>query len=116
MRPFLILAAAVIAGSFIPASSAVAQGSDGDGRAIYLKSCRTCHGTKGTPTKQALRENPKMPTLDSTLLSKLSDDSLVTIITKGKGEGMKPFKGKLSADEIAAVAKYVRELVSSPKP
>lgn len=116
MRPFLIIAAAVFAGSLIPASTARAQASNGDGRAIYLKQCRTCHGTTGKPTKQALRENPKMPTLDAALLSKLSDDSLVAVITNGKGEGMKPFKSKLKADEIAAVAKYVRTLVASPPP
>lgn len=117
MRPSLILlAAAVFAGALVPATTALAQSGDGDGRAIYLKHCRTCHGTTGKPTKQALRENPKMPTLDVALLSKLSDDSLVAIVTNGKGEGMKPFKGKLTAADIAAVAKYARTLAKPPAP
>lgn len=116
MRTFLIFAAAVVASSLIPASTALAQTSNGDGRAIYLKHCRTCHGTTGKPTKQALRENPKMPTLDAALLSKLSDDSLVAIVTNGKGEGMKPFKSKLSTAEIVAAAKYLRILANPPAP
>jgi len=40
----------------------------------------------------------------------------VKILTRGKGEDMTSFKMKMSPPEMAAVAKYVRELGSKAKP
>ena len=50
-----------------------------------------------------------MPTFDATVLSVRSIDSIVAVLNHGKGKDMKSFKDKLSAAEIAAVAKYVKE-------
>lgn len=85
-----------------------------DGRALYLKNCRSCHGTTGRPSKQALRETPKIPTIDQEFLSGRSDDSLTVVVTRGTGKDMKSFKEKLTAQEIDAVVKYVRTL-GTPK-
>lgn len=84
-----------------------------DGRALYLKHCRTCHGTTGTPSKQALRETPKIAKLDQAFLEARSDDSLRIVITRGAGKDMKAFKDKLSREEIDAIVVYVRSLATA---
>ncbi len=86
-----------------------------DGRAIYLKNCRSCHGNTGTPSKQALRETPKIAKLDQAFLAARSDDSLRVVIANGAGKDMKAFKEKLSPQEIEAVVKYLRTLGEPPK-
>lgn len=86
-----------------------------DGKALYLKNCRSCHGTTGTPSKQALRETPKIAKLDQAFLAARSDDSLRVVIANGAGKDMKPFKEKLTAQEIDAVVKYLRTLGVPPK-
>jgi mono/diheme cytochrome c family protein len=91
-----------------------AQGA-ADGRALYLKHCRTCHGTSGTPSKQALRETPKIAKLDQAFLDARSDDSLRVVITRGAGKDMKPFKDKMTAQEIDAVVAYVRAFATAKR-
>ena len=89
-----------------------------DGKQLYLKNCRSCHGTTGAPTNQAKREHPKIRALDAEFLGKLSADSVVAVITNGfgKGDEMKPFKKKMTTEEIHAVAHYVKEVLGAPKP
>lgn len=50
-----------------------------------------------------------MPTLDSVFLAKRSQDSIVAVLNHGVGRDMKSFKDKLSPDERAAVARYVKK-------
>jgi mono/diheme cytochrome c family protein len=58
---------------------------------------------------------PKLKTLaDSTLMANLSVDSIVAVVRKGAGD-MKPFAEKLSPEEMAAVAQYVRTLPSAAR-
>jgi mono/diheme cytochrome c family protein len=84
---------------------------EADGKALYEENCRKCHGVRGTPPKAIKEKFPKVQTLDDAFLAKVSDDSLVKVMTKGvgKAEDMKSFKDKLTPAEMAAVAKYVRE-------
>ena len=81
-----------------------------DGKQLYLKNCRSCHGATGKPTKQALREHPKIRALDAEFMGTIPLDSMVAVITRGfgKGDEMKPFKDKLTKEEIEAVARYVK--------
>lgn len=69
---------------------------------IYASRCQACHGKdgKGTPVGK------KMGADD---ISKVKDSEaeIVQVITNGKGK-MTAFKDKLSAEEIQAVAKYVK--------
>jgi mono/diheme cytochrome c family protein len=83
-----------------------------DGKALYEENCRKCHGVRGTPPKTMKEKFPKIATFDETFIAKRSDDSVVKVLMKGvgKAEDMKSFKDKLSPEEMAAVAKYVREL------
>lgn len=91
---------------------ASAQGPDG--KALYLANCKKCHGVLGRPPKAMKEEYPKIATFDAAFIAKHSQDSIVTVLTKGKGEDMKPFKGKMTPAELSAVAAYVREL-ATPK-
>ena len=90
------------------APTLAAQGPDG--QALYREHCKECHGAAGRPTKTALGKYKEIKALDATLLSTRSDDSLLAILKHGAKDGkeMKSFKEKLSADEMAAVVKYVR--------
>ena len=84
---------------------------DPDGRMLYLKNCRTCHGATGMPSGENKEKYPKIKALnDSAFLAKLSDDSLLKVLVHGKGEDMKSWSDKLSHEELEAVVKYVRTL------
>jgi mono/diheme cytochrome c family protein len=82
---------------------------------LYDANCKKCHGVLGTPPKAMKEKFPKIATFDAAFIAKHTADSIITILTKGKGEDMKPFKGTLSAADMAAVAKYVHELATRPK-
>jgi mono/diheme cytochrome c family protein len=85
-----------------------------DGKAVYQENCRKCHGVIGTPPVTMKKKFPKIVTFDARFIATRSDDSVVKILTKGKGEDMVSFKDKMTAAEMTAVAKYVRELASKP--
>ncbi len=94
--------------------SAAAQA---DGAAAYKQNCRTCHGVIGVPPQRALEQYKKIATFAGPgFFAGRSDDSLVAVITKGIGKDMKPFRAKLSNDEIVAVAKYIRGLAKPKQP
>ena len=50
---------------------------------------------------------------DSAFLKGRSDDSIVAVLRRGAGRDMKPFAGKLTAEEMAAVATFIRGLASA---
>jgi mono/diheme cytochrome c family protein len=103
----LLLAAS---GSLSPASAQAA-----DGKAVYQENCKKCHGVIGTPPVTMKTKFPKIVTFDAKFIATRSDDSVVKILTKGKSEDMVSFKDKMTPAEMAAVAKYVRELASKPR-
>ena len=113
MRYRVALGLAMVAAA-LGAQRAAAQAPDG--KALYHENCKKCHGVLGTPPKTMKEQFPKIATFDAAFIAKHSQDSIVTIMTKGKGEDMKPFKGKLTPAEMAAVAGYVRELATKPRP
>jgi cytochrome c6 len=73
-----------------------------DAAALFASKCAACHGKdgKGTPAGQ------KMGAKDLTAV-KDSEAELVAVISNGKGK-MSAYKDKLSADEIKALAKFVK--------
>lgn len=106
MRSFILSLFALAA---LPAVGA-AQGVDA--KAIYLKSCKECHGVLGRPTKAALRKYDSLP--DFTLaefFAKKEDKDLLKAVRDGKGRDMKGFKDKLSPEEIEAVTRYIHTLM-----
>ena len=108
-RVALALTAGVIIS--LAAGTRVAAAQAPDGVALYRQHCRTCHGARGTPTQRMMGLYPDLKTLaDSALLAGLSVDSIVTVIKKGVGRDMKPYADKLSPEEMAAVAQFVKTL------
>jgi mono/diheme cytochrome c family protein len=109
------MAGAFVAGAFLAlglgASRAEAQAPDG--AALYKQNCRSCHGAQGVPTPRMATLYPKLKSLaDSAYLASLSTDSIAVVTRDGIGD-MKPCKDKLSADQIAAVARFVKTLADT---
>jgi mono/diheme cytochrome c family protein len=90
--------------------SAGGAGQAAEGKTPYEDNCRKCHGVRGVPPKTMKTKFPKIATFDAAFFAKHSDDSVVTVLTKGKNEDMKSFKDKLSHAQMVAVAAYIRSL------
>ena len=109
-----VLAVGIALSLTIGSRTAAAQAPDG--QAVYRQFCKTCHGVTGTPAARMLGLYPKLKTLsDSTLMAGLSIDAIVSVIRKGQGD-MKPLADKLTADQMTAVAHYVKTLPSAHTP
>jgi len=109
----------LIAGVLVVVGGALSQASAQaapDAKTLYQENCKKCHGVLGTPPKTMKAKYEKIATFDAAFIASRSDDSVVKILTKGKGEDMKSFKEKLTPEEMVAVAKYVRELAAKPHP
>lgn len=78
-----------------------------DGKPIYMKKCKSCHGENGDGDT-TIGKKVDIPSLQKT---KLGKGKIVSTVTNGvSGTKMKPYKDKLSKDEIDAVAAYVKKL------
>ena len=88
--------------------SAPAEAADADaGKAVYTKSCVSCHGADGKGNAAMAKV---MSGLDITAkeVTKQSDDELLKAIAEGKGK--MPAQKSLSKDEQKAALSYVRSL------
>ena len=93
-----------------PARVSLTQ-QEADGKAVYLKSCKDCHGVIGVPTKASMRKYDKIATFaDPAFFKTRKDSELIEAVEKGKGRDMKGFADKLSKEEIKAVVAYVHTL------
>ena len=82
-----------------------------DGKALYLKNCKQCHGVLGTPTKDAKAKYDRIASFtNAEFFATRSTDSIVTVLKKGKGRDMKSFADKLSPAEMQSVAQYIQTL------
>ena len=82
------------------------------GRAIYRTSCAACHGQSGTG-RGVLAKLIKILMMDFTNaedMREISDEELVHIIRKGKGDYMPSWEETYDYREINDVASYVRML------
>ena len=73
-----------------------------DGAAIFKAKCAMCHGADGS------KAGPQGDQADPDTKAK-GAAGLNTIVTKGQGK-MPAYEGKLSPEEISAVADYVLSL------
>ena len=107
-----VLVTGFMLGFLASAPQLTAQAAAPDGKALYTRNCRACHGPDGTPPP-ALAKSMKVPTIDPAYLTRVADDSMVNVMLKGT-KGMKPMKGKASQEEMAAIARYLRSVAGSP--
>ena len=110
----IILAAGAVLG-IVSLSSARSQTprADPDGRTLYLKNCRQCHGATGEPSSETKHKYPKIKALnDSALMARIPDDSVLAVMKHGAGKDMKAFGDRLNHEEMEAILKYVRTLPS----
>src|SRR6266545_3477931 len=82
----------------ISVSPAMAAGDPLAGKAMYDKSCKTCHGATGVANPNIVKMmKVDMKDLGSAEIQKMSDEDLKETITKGKGK-MKPVKSVAGKD------------------
>lgn len=82
-----------------------------DGKDLFGKKCKSCHGATGDGKTKIGQENDIEDWTQAGWKGKWPESKVVDIVTNGKaGTKMKPFKDKLTADEIKAVSKYARSL------
>jgi len=91
-RILFVLAAVSLAGTVLAADAA----------SLYATKCTACHGKDGKGTSVG----QKMGAKDLTA-TKASEAEVAATITNGKGK-MSAYKDKLSAEEIQALAKFVK--------
>jgi predicted CXXCH cytochrome family protein len=100
MRFILIVITLSAATTAIQAASATA------GKAVYDKSCKSCHGPDGTPNPAVAKMmKVDMKDLKSADVQAMSDDDLMKAITNGIGK-MKPVPS--AAGSAADVVAYIR--------
>lgn len=101
MKKLVMLLAAVAVIALVSAPAAQAA----DGKALYDAKCAMCHGKDGVAKKMG----EPARSFGSAEFSKTSTDEIVKTVTGGKNK-MPAYKEKLKADEIKAVADYVKTL------
>ena len=86
-----------------------ASGSEEEGKAVYLKRCKMCHGAdgKGNPAIARMLK-VEFKALDSEYVQSKKDVEFKEIITKGTGK-MAAVRGTTDS-EIESVIAYVRSL------
>jgi cytochrome c6 len=97
----LLCALASIALAGAPAAQAAA-----DGKALYDAKCAMCHGKDGV-AKPMAKGSANLN--DPKYQEATTPDELVAVIENGKGK-MKGYKGKMTPEEIKAVADYVKTM------
>ena len=96
----LLAACAVIALVSVPVAQAA------DGKALFEGKCAMCHGKDGVAKPMA---KGSANFNDAKWQGATKADAIVTVIADGKGK-MKGYKDKMSAEEIKAVADYVKTI------
>jgi|SRR5579864_1276504 mono/diheme cytochrome c family protein len=104
MRKKILSSTLLLGLSMVPAIAGPTEG-----KAVYDKSCKTCHGAEGQGNPGlAKMMKVEMKALGSKEIQAKSDEDLKNVITKGSGK-MKPVAG-LSAKQVDDVIAFVRTL------
>ena len=88
--------------------------SIGAGEQLYKKYCRFCHGADAKGNGPMAPKGTHPPDLTSGKAQDLSDGEIFAAIRDGAGpnQEMKPFKSKMTEQEMWNVVNYVRSLGS----
>lgn len=94
-----------------PKGDAKPAASSADGKAIYLKKCKSCHGVSGAADTKLAQKHDIESWKEPGWKGKWSLSKIKDIVNNGKsGTKMKAFKTKLTPEEIEAVSAYSRSL------
>ncbi len=93
-----------------------------EGQKLYMTYCSSCHGDKGRGDGAAGKALPVKPAdhTDGKLMNSLSDEFLMTIITKGgpavdKSSFMPAWGGVLKDKQLQDLLAYIRSIAIPPK-
>ncbi len=101
-----VLSIAILA--LINAASLLAADA-GNGKAVYDRSCKSCHGVDGTANPAVAKAmKVEIPDLKSQDVQALSDAEIRSVIASGKGK-MRPIKA-VSGSEADDIAAYIHTL------
>jgi mono/diheme cytochrome c family protein len=84
-----------------------------DAAANWNQHCASCHGKDGSGNTTMGKKLAVKNYQDAKVQAEFTDAKATEIIKEGvkeSGKEMKPFKGKLSDDEVKALVAYVRSL------
>jgi predicted CXXCH cytochrome family protein len=91
------------------AGLALAAGDGAAGKAVYDKSCKSCHGADGTANPAIVKMmKVEIKNLGSADVQALSDADVKKVVTDGQGK-MKPIKS-VAGKDLDNVVAYVRGL------
>lgn len=79
---------------------------------VYMAKCKGCHGADGrAQTKVGIKEKVADMT-NADWQSRHSDEEIRQVIAEGspKNKKMKAFKDRLTAEQIDALVKYIRQM------
>ena len=93
-----------IALSLLTLSASAANPTAAD---LYKTKCQACHGADGKAT--AVGKKLGARDFQDPDVAKMSEEDLAKVTTDGKNK-MPSYKGKLTDDQIKALAKYVKEM------
>lgn len=97
----------IILGLAAAAANTVEAADANAGKAVYQKSCKSCHGPDGTANSAVAKMmKVDMKDLKSADAQAMSDEDLKKVITDGKGK-MKPIASVSGADADNVIA-YIR--------
>ena len=86
----------------------------GDPPEAWTKNCASCHGKDGRGDTKAGKKADVKDLTDAKYQASFTDEQMFKQIKEGLKDGakekMKPFKDKLTDDEVKAVGAYVRTL------
>jgi mono/diheme cytochrome c family protein len=87
--------------------AAMTGAASADVAEIWAKNCASCHAKDGSGNTAMGRKSSVKDYRDAKVQAEFTDADAIQVIKDGK-EKMKPFKDKLTDDEVKALVAYVR--------
>ena len=97
----------ILANAILLLLTAVVFAADQEAQDLYKSHCQSCHGASGKAT--AIGKKLGAKDFQDPDVVKLSEAGLTNVIAEGKNK-MPPYKGKLTDDQIKALAQYIKEM------
>jgi len=79
---------------------------------IFMKKCKTCHGTKGVATKVGLKRGAPpdlFKAVHSQSIEEIKDIILNGVFMREGKKKMPAYKNKLTVQEVDEIIKYIKE-------